>query len=151
MRVYSMDRALIVVDDTTADRRLLSEAGEIAAGVGAKLFVLHIIDGDDYESEVQQQANRGKRAESLEDVTNAAAHTADELAASVLTDVDYEAIGLVGDVPEDILSEAEDRDCDHIFIVGRKRSPTGKVIFGDVAQSVILNFDGAVTVLINEE
>jgi len=33
-----------------------------------------------------------------------------------------------------------------VFVRGRRRSPTGKAVFGDTAQAVILNFDGFVTV-----
>ncbi|MFC4440401.1 universal stress protein [Halostagnicola sp. GCM10023398] len=148
-----MDCALTVVDDTEASRRLLLRAGLLANGVAAKLVVLNVVDADEYEGEVQRKANQGVKAEDFDDVTDAAKRTAENVASSALADidVDYEAVGLVGDLPEDILTEAEDHDCDHIFIVGRRRSPTGKVIFGDVAQSVILNFEGPVTVLIDEE
>jgi hypothetical protein len=34
-----------------------------------------------------------------------------------------------------------------VFLAGRKRSPTGKALFGDQTQAVILDFDGAVTVI----
>jgi nucleotide-binding universal stress UspA family protein len=46
-----------------------------------------------------------------------------------------------------VLAEARHRGCDHVFVTGRKRSPAGKAIFGDVAQRIVLEFDGAVTVL----
>lgn len=60
--------------------------------------------------------------------------------------VDIEAaIASEGDIDDAILSAADRLNCDHIFLVGRKRSPTGKAIFGDVAQRVLLNFDGLVT------
>lgn len=49
------------------------------------------------------------------------------------------------------LNAAEAHNCDHIFIAGRRRSPTGKAIFGDWVQRVLLNFDGLVTVSLDEE
>ena len=39
---------------------------------------------------------------------------------------------------------AEANSCDYVFILGQRRTPAGKVIFGDTAQSVILNFNGYV-------
>ena len=63
-----------------------------------------------------------------------------------IDDVEYEAVGMLGDKEEQILELAHERDCDHIFISGRKRSPTGKALFGDLAQSVLLKFDGTVTI-----
>lgn len=148
-----MDRALAVVRGSDADRRLLSEAGTLAAGTGAELVVLNVIEADEYESEVQRHASQNREARSLEEVTEEARQTADTVAADALRDVDieYETVGLVGDLPDDILTEAERRECDHVFVVGRRRSPTGKVLFGDVAQSVLLGFDGPVTVLIDED
>ena len=62
-------------------------------------------------------------------------------------DVGYQATGRVGDERDEILNAANEFDCDHVFLAGRKRSPTGKALFGDRTQSVILDFDGAVTVV----
>lgn len=45
-----------------------------------------------------------------------------------------------------IISVAEDHEVDNVFIGGRKQSPVGKVLFGSVTQSVLLNTDIPVTV-----
>jgi len=52
-----------------------------------------------------------------------------------------------GQAADKILDTADARDADHIFLSGKRRSPTGKAVFGDRAQAVILNFDGPVTTL----
>lgn len=62
--------------------------------------------------------------------------------------IDFEVEGIVSEeneIPNAILDAAEGLACDHIFVVGRSRSPTGKALFGDIAQKIILNFDGPVT------
>ena len=46
-----------------------------------------------------------------------------------------------GDPAETILSVADDIDANCLVMVGRQRSPTGKVLFGSVVQSVILESD----------
>lgn len=43
-----------------------------------------------------------------------------------------------GDPAEEILTHAAQNDTDLICIAGRKRSPTGKALFGSVTQDVIL-------------
>lgn len=46
-----------------------------------------------------------------------------------------------GDPATTILEVARERDVDLVCVSGRKRSPTGKVLFGSVTQSVILSAD----------
>jgi nucleotide-binding universal stress UspA family protein len=45
----------------------------------------------------------------------------------------------IGDPETEILDVAEEIDTDCIALAGRKRSPTGKVLFGSVTQSVMLH------------
>ncbi|NHN47948.1 universal stress protein [Halostella sp. JP-L12] len=44
-----------------------------------------------------------------------------------------------GDPAESVVEEASRVDADAICVGGRKRSPTGKALFGSVSQQVILN------------
>lgn len=44
-----------------------------------------------------------------------------------------------GDPAESIIETAQTIDADTICVAGRKRSPAGKMLFGSVSQSVILN------------
>lgn len=54
-----------------------------------------------------------------------------------------------GDVTEEIVDVAAEIEADSIIMSGRKRSKAGKVLFGSIAQSVLLNADRPVTVLMN--
>ncbi|MGB9986294.1 universal stress protein [Salarchaeum japonicum] len=51
-----------------------------------------------------------------------------------------------GDPSEAILDTARDLDVDSICVASRKRTPTGKVLFGSVTQAVILGADRPVIV-----
>lgn len=51
-----------------------------------------------------------------------------------------------GEPAEAIVDTADDLDADMIVLAARKRSPTGKVIFGSVTQAVILDTDRPVLV-----
>lgn len=79
----------------------------------------------------------------------------DALPTSVETAVDIlEGGGLewtvrtaAGDPAETILEAAAEYDSDRIVLGVRRRSPVGKVLFGSVAQAVILDSDRPVTVV----
>lgn len=51
-----------------------------------------------------------------------------------------------GDVAKKILAVADEIDADSIVMCGRKRSPTGKVLFGSTTQSVMLSSECPVMV-----
>ena len=149
-----MDRALVVIDDTDNHRRLLAEAGRLANGTGAELVLFSWTTPEEYEETLDAiesiERTEGTSYGEMEP-TDAAKRFAIEFADSVLDDVpvEYRVAAVVSDDDDradDILQVAEREDCDHVFLVGRKRSPTGKALFGDVAQRVLLNFEGLVTV-----
>ncbi len=52
-----------------------------------------------------------------------------------------------GDPAEMVLAVADEVDADRIVLSGRRRSPAGKVLFGSVTQSVLLDATRPVTVV----
>jgi len=152
-----MERALVVLDDTERHRTLLREAGKLAGGVDAELVLLTTMTREEY-GDASESLAAIENVEGIDygesPILDVAGDVAEQIGLDVLDgiDVQWQAVGAVveeesGDNPADtILAEAERLDCDHIFMTGRRRSPTGKAVFGDTAQSVLLNFDGPVTV-----
>lgn len=59
--------------------------------------------------------------------------------------------GYGGNAARAILNVADDYDADQIVVAGRKRTPTGKVLFGSVTQSVILDTERPVLVCSGDE
>lgn len=60
--------------------------------------------------------------------------------------IDYRTVGDRGDPVDAILAQSEQEDADTIVLGGRKRSATGKLLFGSVTQSVLRNTDMPVVV-----
>jgi nucleotide-binding universal stress UspA family protein len=146
-----MERAIAVVEATESAKDLVREAGELAAGVDAELILVHVTTESEYSERRESMASIPSIDVNytVDEALDGAEKFADDVGRDVLeaVGVEYEPVGRLGEKGDEILALAEERDADHIFIAGRKRSPTGKAIFGDVTQRIILEFDGAVTVI----
>ena len=59
--------------------------------------------------------------------------------------------GRVGEPVEEILAEADRRGAQYLVIGGRKRSPTGKALFGSKTQSILLTADLPVVTVMSED
>lgn len=150
-----MQRALVVVDSSESSKDLLRLAGRLAEGVDAQLRILHVVTEEEYEKDRQAMSDLTGTDYAQYDTNQAEAGArqfASDLASEMLTEfsIEYEAIGAVGDHADRILATTRRESCDHIYIAGGKRSPTGKALFGDTAQKVILNADTPVTVVTDE-
>lgn len=146
-----MPRALVVVEDTDRDRDLLERARSFAVGENTDVVVLALVTSDEYEEVAETLDTIGEVEHTTYDesaVREGLAADAADLAEDVLGDeVAYEVrLAVSDDQAEQIIAAAEDGDCDHVFLPGRRRSPTGKAVFGDRTQRVILDFGGYVTV-----
>jgi nucleotide-binding universal stress UspA family protein len=146
-----MDRAIAVVEASDSAKELVHEAGELTAGVDAELILVHVTTDEEYADRRESMMSIPSIDVNytVDEALDGAQKFAKDIARDVLEDVDveYEPVGRLGEKGDEVLSLADERDADHIFVAGRKRSPTGKAIFGDVTQRILLEFDGAVTVV----
>lgn len=149
-----MERGIVTVEETQRHRQLLREAGEHASGSDAELVLVALIPESNFEEDIETLDSIGE-VENVQYGESTAVEAARtevlDIAEEVLSDLDVSVSPATAVVDEDEQAEAlvrlgEKHDCDHAFIVGRSRSPTGKALFGDDAQKVLLNFDGYVTV-----
>lgn len=150
-----MDNALVVYDEDNME--LIEEAGELAAGVDASVTVLALMTEAEFdEARDALDAVAAEEGTAYDDhvALDAAQNEAREAASDPYDslDLDWDVAAAVieeeADAADQIIESAEGHDADHVFLTGRRRSPTGKAVFGDRAQAVILNFDGPVTTLL---
>ena len=134
------------VKGTDGSARIVEEGRELADAFDDPLVVLHVMSDDEFESRGETQPNY-----SVDKAENNAAQTA----AGAVSDAgvaaaDVTTVGRIGDATDQIVVEANKRDARYIVIGGRKRSPTGKAVFGSVTQSVTLSADRPVVIVIGE-
>lgn len=152
-RIYSMDRALVVMDPGEGSKELLAEAGDFVQGIDADVILLVLMTEESYEREVDVLNQIGEVEDSSyrhDAPLKGAERFTEEVARAILDDdVEYTSVSRLIDEDEEaetIIEIADEYECDHIFLSGRKRSPTGKALFGDRTQAVLLNADSYVTV-----
>ncbi|MXV62210.1 universal stress protein [Natronorubrum sp. JWXQ-INN-674] len=83
-------------------------------------------------------------AEAIDDLAETVSLAADELTAA---GVDTTVHSATGNPAAAIVDIAEQFDVDELVVGARRQSPVGKVLFGSVAQSVILDTDRPVKVV----
>lgn len=145
---------LAAVGEKQRSEDVVTVAADLATTYDEPLVVLHVVPTDDFESHRESLRNVPEfQGFSLTQESDSAAQFAREVVGSTLDDVDWDRIetrGRVGDPADEILAEAESVDPRYLVIGGRRQSPVGKALFGDVTQTVLLNADCPVVTAIDD-
>lgn len=141
---------IVGVKKAGSDRAVLEEAARLADAFDEDLHVIHVLSQAEFrELELETVEESGKTVP-VEKVREHAREQADEVAAEVL-DREYTPVGLVGDEAEEVVEYANNNDAEYLVVGGRKQSAVGKVLFGSVTQSVLLNAEVPVVTIMQEE
>lgn len=132
-----MYRILVPVDaDTDRAQRQAEFVADLPIPKGeVEVFVTHALPPEDISD--------------ADDVTSLEGVETVQLARDYLEERDYTVEAVAGRLPpaDAILDMTRDHDADQIVMGSRKRSPTGKVIFGSVSQQVLLESPVPVTIV----
>ncbi|MFC4437976.1 MULTISPECIES: universal stress protein [Natrialbaceae] len=144
-----MYTVLVPIDDS--DERVRSQI-ETVRGLPAvpaeiAVDVLHVREELDFSAEDVEDVSIGQLETDLEDLSElpeTASLIASELRESGIETAVHAATGRP---PAAIVDVADRLDADQLVLGARRQSPVGKVLFGSVAQSVLLDADRPVTIV----
>ena len=124
------------VDRSNRAKNVIREAEPLAKAFDETIHVVHVLTTGEFVNLGRTRAEEGDPID-MEEVRKVAA----DIAANSATDLDvpFETVGLMGEPESKVVNYAKDNGARYIVVAGRKRSPAGKVLFGSVAQSILLN------------
>lgn len=149
-----LDTVLLAVGPGDADRsdQLAEAVLEVAKPAGATVVLAHVFTSDEYD-QVLDRLDFDRNVDEIDSDAVASRHSTIHDMQDVLDehDVDYEIRGAVGEHGPSIVDLAASTGADRVVVGGRRRSPTGKAVFGSTAQEVLLSAPCPVTFVRSEE
>lgn len=125
------------VDRSDRASGVVDEAETLAEKFELQLHVVHVMKRSE-AIELEGDSVSNNEVDSIGDLRARAAETAEKLLRTLQTDVDSETVGLIGDPATEIVKYAEEQSARYIVVSPQRKSQTGKILFGSVAQSILL-------------
>ncbi|MDG5761675.1 universal stress protein [Natronococcus sp. A-GB1] len=111
----------------------------------SQVIVVHVFDTESYTETVENIANKG--GEYVDPDKLAAQMSVIQAIIGLFEEnaINYDVRATTENKGDGIVEIATESDADRVIIGGRQRSPTGKALFGSMAQNVLLNAPCPVT------
>lgn len=148
----TLETILLAIGPKDSDRidELAETVLEVATPSDAAVVITHVFTPEEFENTVGRLDFDTPSDADPDDVAHRHG------AVRTLTDafdeagVKYDIHGRVGDHATEIVDLATEIDADRVVVGGRKRSPSGKAVFGSVAQDIMLEAPCPVTFVKNK-
>lgn len=143
-----IDTILLAVgaDNDDRIRRLGEETAAVAGPCGSEVVLVHVYTEEEFDRSRDRLNIDPQSEESTPDhVASRHASIRDLEDRMAEDDIPTQVRGVVGDRGRSIVELSEEVEADRVVVGGRRRSPTGKAVFGSVAQEVMLSAPCPVT------
>lgn len=133
---------IAAVDRSEHAKKVASEAEKLARSFEDSLVLIHVMSRSEFIEIESENVEESRQAVDIDKIREAASRHADKAGDEL--SISYEPVGSIGKVKTVLNQFAAENDARYIVIGGRKRSPTGKAIFGSVTQDILLSADNPV-------
>jgi nucleotide-binding universal stress UspA family protein len=143
----ALETILLAVGPGDADRteELARAVSDVAGPTGAHVVLAHVFTNEEFDGVVSQLDYDPMGDIDPDEVASRHATVRELTDAFDESGLEYSIRGQVGEHGETIVELANEVGADRVIVGGRKRSPTGKAVFGSTAQEVMLNAPCPVT------
>ena len=138
---------IAAVDRSDRAAEVIRQAKPLAEAFDDNIHVVHVLTRSAFVKLGRTKAEEGDPID-MDQFIDIATAIAEEATTSL--DDPFEAVGLMGDPAKEVVDYAGEYKARYIVVAGRKRSPAGKVLFGSVAQSILLNAECPVVMSTSE-
>lgn len=150
----TLETVLLAVGPGDADRsdQLAEAVLEVAKPADATVVLAHVFTESEYD-DVLDRLEFDRTVDEIDPDAVAGRHSTIHELEDVFDehDVDYKVQGAVGEHGPTIVDLAASTGADRVVVGGRRRSPTGKAVFGSTAQEVMLSAPCPVTFVRQDE
>lgn len=146
---------LAAIDENERSKHVVALAHDLATTYDDSLIALHVVPTEEYNAHKESLKQIPEFSDfSITQEAESAKNFARQFVQETIDDVDWgrvEPKGRVGDVTDEILAEATRVEPRFLVISGRRRSPTGKALFGNTTQQILLNAEWPVVTQLDDQ
>lgn len=135
----AIETVLVALGATDSPRidRIVDTVVDVAGPAGAAVVLTHVFSDEEF-ARVAERLDFEPGDASPDAVAGRHSTVRDVGAELDAADIEYSVRGAVGNQGQRIVDQAGEVDADLVVVGGRRRSPTGKAVFGSTAQQVLL-------------
>lgn len=128
------------IDDSDRSPTVFARASALAADLNEPLHAIHVLQRSEFVEVLDKDVEGQPFTENYE-VRRVGEEIVERATTNPTVAHDSDAVETVvrvGDPAEELTSYTEEADARYLVVGGRRRSPTGKALFGSVTQQVML-------------
>ncbi|WP_153553570.1 universal stress protein [Halomicrobium sp. LC1Hm] len=143
----AIETVMLALGHTDSERidELTETVIDIAGATGASVVLSHVFTPEEYDNATERLDFSDPADADVDEVTSRLSIVRDVKDSLDDAGIDYRITGRIGEHGARIVDLATDEGADHLIVGGRRRSPTGKAVFGSTAQHVLLESPCPVT------